>query len=70
MNDNNIQILQITLRINKVIKYFNSLQKSKTKQKQKQNRKLNGTHSLKCIQKSIDWKQAYIFPLVQHQTQF
>ena len=37
----------------------------KVKQKQKQNRKLNGTQSLKCIY----WNQAYIYSLsVQHQT--
>jgi len=36
INDNTIQILQIALKINKVIKYFNSLQKSKTKNKTKQ----------------------------------
>ena len=36
IKDSNIQILQIALRTNKVIKYFNSLQKGKTKAKPKQ----------------------------------
>jgi len=36
IKDSNIQILQIALRTNKVIKYFNSLQKGKTKANPKQ----------------------------------
>ena len=64
INDNTIQILQIALKINKVIKYFNSLQKSKTKNKTKQEVKWD------TIIEMYSKKQAYIFPLVQHQTQF
>jgi len=58
INDSNIQILQIALRTNKVIKYVNSLQKSKTKTKQE----VKWDTIIEMYSKSIDWNQAYIFP--------
>ena len=58
INDSNIQILQIALRTNKVIKYVNSLQKSKTKTKQE----VKWDTIIEMYSKSIYWNQAYICP--------
>ena len=60
INDNTIQILQIALKINKVIKYFNSLQKSKTKNKTKQEVKWDTI--IEMYSKGIYWNQAYTYP--------
>ena len=67
INDSNVQIIQIALRTNKVIRYVNSLQKCKTKTKQE----VKWDIIIVMYSKSIYWNQAYIHSLsVQHQTQF
>jgi len=58
INDSNIQILQIALRTNKVIKYVNSLQKSKTKTKQE----VKWDTIIEMYLRSKDWNQAYTYP--------